>query len=506
MLDNAVSHFAESPTYLALYVNALTFLVSALAIWRLDFPDDRSALARQESFWRTAAEGWRYIGRTPLVRGLVLGMLGAFAAGGFVIGLAQSFVSDLGAGSPGYGTLFAAVFVGMALGMWLGPRLLGDFSRRRLFGLSIGFAGVWLVLLSLVPNIVLAVFFVVGLGACAGSAWVTGYTLLGLEVGDDVRGRTFAFVQSMVRVVLVSVLAVAPVIAALFSKGLGLPHTVHVNQYVSLTYTGVMATFLLAGLLALAIGTVSYRQMDDRPGVSLRADLLESVRQRRLGDAPPRQEPFPGRFVAFEGGDGAGKSTQVALLGDWLERQGFTAVRTREPGATPTGSRLREVLLDGGEPTPRAEALLFAADRAHHVETVVRPALERGEMVVTDRYADSSVAYQGDGRDLGAAEVAQALALGHPGPDARPHRRARRVARAWAEPGAATHTTGSRPSPTTSTRGSATASCSLARRAPSRYLVLDAGLDPAEPAPAGGDPARRRAARVAGGPRRAGGA
>jgi dTMP kinase len=407
VVDGVIPHFQGHPTFLALYVDALTYLVSAAVIWRLDFPEKVSHTERQESILRTAVDGWKFIGSTPLVRGLVLGMLGAFAAGGFVIGLAQSFVGALGAGAPGYGVLFGAVFVGMAAGMWVAPRLLAEFSRRRLFGLAIGAAGGWLVLMSLVPNIALAVFFTLGLGACAGAAWVTGYTLLGLEVGDDVRGRTFAFVQSMVRVVLISVLAIGPVVAAGFSEGLGLPHTVHLTDDVSLTYTGVMATFLLAGLIAMAIGLVSFRQMDDRPGVSLAHDLVQAMRQRHLHHPPPRRDPYPGRFVVFEGGDGAGKSTQVRLLGEWLAEQGYRTRLTHEPGATSVGRRLREVLLHGEPLTARAEALLFAADRAHHVESVVRPALEDGEIVVSDRFIDSSVAYQGSGRDLGTAEVAQ---------------------------------------------------------------------------------------------------
>ncbi len=408
VLDNIIRPLAGDPTYLALYLNALTYLVSALVIWRLEFPTSpRTHLAREQSVWRTAVEGWRYVGHTPLVRGLVLGMLGAFAAGGFVIGLARSFVLDLGAGSPGYGTLFAAVFAGLALGMWVGPRLLADFSRRRLFGLSIATAGVWLILLSLVPNIVLAVFFTVGLGFCAGLAWVTGYTLLGLEVGDEMRGRTFAFLLSMVRVVLVSVLAIGPAVAALLSTTLGLPHTVHITDEVSLTYTGVMATFLLAGVMALGIGVVTLRAMDDGTGPSLRAELIEAVRVRHLDIASPRQAALPGRFVAFEGGDGSGKSTQVRLLGAWLRAQGYRTVLTHEPGATETGEKLREVLLGGTHLVPRAEALVFAADRAHHVETVVRPALESGAVVVTDRYVDSSIAYQGAGREMATSEIAR---------------------------------------------------------------------------------------------------
>lgn len=407
VLDDFIGHLAGHTTYLALYVNALTFLVSAIVIWRLELPPSSTTSTRQVSVWRAAIDGWAFIGRTPLVRGLVLGMLGAFAAGGFVIGLAQSYVGGLGAGSPGYGMLFGAVFVGMAAGMWLAPRLLAGFPRRRLFGLSIAAAGVWLVLLSLVPNLVLAMVFIIGLGACAGAAWVTGYTLLGLEVGDDVRGRTFAFVQSMVRVVLISVLALGPVLAAGFSKAFALPSTLRLNEFVSLTYTGAMATFLLAGLIAVGIGIAAYRQMDDRQGVRLGSDLLDAVRRRQLHDASARQNDYPGRFIAFEGGDGAGKSTQVRLLSEWLEGQGYERLVTYEPGGTPAGKRMRELLLHSGSLTPRAEALLFAADRAQHVETVVRPALGRGEVVVTDRFSDSSVAYQGGGRDLGTSRVAQ---------------------------------------------------------------------------------------------------
>lgn len=112
-----------------------------------------------------------------------------------------------------------------------------------------------------------------------------------------------------------------------------------------------------------------------------------------------------GVFVSFEGGDGVGKSTQIRLLVDWLEEHGLVVHPTREPGGTELGIELRAAVLHGGHVSPRTEALLYATDRAHHVASVVRPALERGEVVITDRYLDSSVAYQGDGRALGAAEV-----------------------------------------------------------------------------------------------------
>ena len=116
--------------------------------------------------------------------------------------------------------------------------------------------------------------------------------------------------------------------------------------------------------------------------------------------------PRAGLFITLEGGDGVGKSTQAALLEEWLTAEGRTVVRTREPGGTAAGVEIREIVLHHrGDIAPRAEALLYAADRAHHVATLVRPALERGDVVLQDRYIDSSVAYQGAGRVLGGDEV-----------------------------------------------------------------------------------------------------
>lgn len=113
-----------------------------------------------------------------------------------------------------------------------------------------------------------------------------------------------------------------------------------------------------------------------------------------------------GMFITLEGGDGTGKSTQAALLGEWFESQGREVVHTREPGGTDLGVELREIVLHSrGHIAPRAEALLYAADRAHHIATLVRPALDRGAVVIQDRYIDSSVAYQGAGRVLDPVEV-----------------------------------------------------------------------------------------------------
>jgi dTMP kinase len=118
-----------------------------------------------------------------------------------------------------------------------------------------------------------------------------------------------------------------------------------------------------------------------------------------------RASTAPGLFVCFEGGDGAGKSTQVRLLTQALESRGSRVVVTRQPGGTPLGQQIRDLVLHGDHMDARAEALLFAADKAHHVETLIRPALAEGAVVITDRYVDSSITYQGAGRDLGAGEI-----------------------------------------------------------------------------------------------------
>ena len=139
-----------------------------------------------------------------------------------------------------------------------------------------------------------------------------------------------------------------------------------------------------------------------RPGTRAAPDVVSGARATLTHVTTPAPT---GLFVSFEGGDGAGKSTQLRLLAQWLESLGREVVVTREPGGTELGRMLRTAVLHGDHVDARTEALLYATDRAHHVHTVVRPALERGAVVLTDRYLDSSVAYQGNGRDLGEDEV-----------------------------------------------------------------------------------------------------
>lgn len=394
-----------TPADVAMAFNGVTYLVAALVIWNLDLPTPSGTAetggTRQPSVLRAVLDGWTFVMDTRLVRGLVLGMLGAFAAGGFVIGVAPTFATDLGAGEPAYGVLFAAVFAGLALGMWVGPRVLSGLARWRLFAIALTGAGFFLFFVALIANIVTAVLFTVLLGMCAGISWVTGYTLLGIEVADEMRGRTFAFVQNGAKIVLLAVMALAPGMAALFGQ-----RSLEITENAVLEYNGAALTLLLASVATVAVGVVSYRTMDDGTGISLREDLLRAWRTR-VEERTRQLVPSTGNgcFVVFEGGDGAGKTTQTRLLASWLQERGHEVVITREPGGTDLGASIRSLVLHGTEIDPRAETLLFAADRAQHVGNVITPALARGAVVVSDRYIDSSIAYQGHGRRFDQAGI-----------------------------------------------------------------------------------------------------
>jgi dTMP kinase len=387
---------------IALYINAISFLFAAWTVFGIkEIPKGAAAKSDNSSnVGQSLIQGWKAVSESKIIRGLIIGMVGAFSAAGAVIGLARTFVGDLGGGDAAYGVLFGAVFTGLAIGIAFGPKIFAQFSRRRLFGASLTTSGIFLVLLALISNLVLSVIIVTILGAFSGIAWVTGFTMLGMEVHDEIRGRTFAFVQSLIRITLVAVLAIAPIIAATIGE--------HRYEFQNLTldYNGAQITIGIAGLIAVLIGSVSYHQMKDRPNVSLWSDVLAAL-QGELGAITG--QTTQGIFIAFEGGEGTGKSTQSKLLAQWLEQEGETVLLSREPGGTELGKDLRKILLghETGDISPRAEALLYAADRAHHVYSVIRPALDRGEVVISDRYFDSSAAYQGAGRVLNPTEVAR---------------------------------------------------------------------------------------------------
>jgi dTMP kinase len=421
-LGRVLPFFKTNPVYLALYINAATYAVSALTVWFLtEIPKRQASKISVPSTAKSIWEGWRFIGKTPVLRGLVTGMIGAFVGAGVVIGLSVPYIKfTLKGGDAGFGLVFAAIFVGMALGMVLGPRLLAGFSLRRLFGLTITAAAVPLALIGLVPNLIMVTVFVIVLGALAGIAYATGFTIVGLEVDDDTRGRVFAFFLSSIQVILLTVITVVAFLSAAFTKLIAGATGSGDVKFAHVVYTSVgqNVVILLAAALAAFLGVRAYRQMDDRKGVPLREDLLAAIRGEPAapvpapahlnGHAPPSGPP-PGLLIAFEGGEGSGKTTQARLISIWLRELGYDVVTTHEPGATKVGMRLRALLLDTAHTgmSPKAEALMYAADRAEHVASVITPALDRGAIVITDRYVDSSLAYQGAGRNLPVEEIAR---------------------------------------------------------------------------------------------------
>jgi dTMP kinase len=422
-LGHVIPVFHTNKVDLALYFNGASYFVSAITVYFLRQIGKREHSGRISvpSTAKAVWEGWRFISKTPVVRGLVIGMTGAFCAAGVVIGLAPSYIQyTLGGGSAGFSLVFAVILIGLAIGMGFGSRPFGDFSRRRLFGVTLTASAIPLAMIALVPNLAIVTVFVFLMGVISGTAYPTGFTIVGLEVDDDTRGRVFAFFQSTIQAILLAVIAVAGFIATGFSAAIGaLSGTKNgVIHIAHITYgsPGDNLLLLLSAVLVAFVGIQSYRQLDDRRGVPLFEDLWAAVRNEPLKrmPAPPPPQGHPahgpaGLFLAFEGGEGVGKTTQARLIAIWLREQGYDVVTTNEPGATKVGMRLRALLLDTAHAgmSPHSEALLYAADRAEHVAKVIDPALERGAVVITDRYIDSSLAYQGAGRGIPTADIAR---------------------------------------------------------------------------------------------------
>src|SRR6201994_2207127 len=495
-LGNLTPFFTTNNVDLALYFNAATYFISAVTVFMIREIAKRSVSDKisSPSVLKSVWEGWKFIGGNPIVRGLAVGMVGAFIAAGVVIGLGYTYITQtLHGGNAGWGLVFAAIFVGIALGMLPGTRFLKDFSRRRLFGVAIVSAAIPLAIIAVVPNLVIVTLGVVVIGAMGGIAYATGFTIVGLEVDDNTRGRVFAFFASATQVILFLVIAVSPFLSKAFTELIRSATGSSNVKIGGVVYAsaGQNVVLLLAALIAVLVGITAYRQMDDRRGVPLRQDLVAAVRGEPIGPVPsetggPRaadeaSSGHAGLFIALEGGEGAGKTTQARMLAIWLREQGFDVITTREPGATKIGMRLRALLLDTAhaEMSPRAEALMYAADRAQHVDEVINPALARGAVVITDRYVDSSLAYQGAARGLRAEDVAwlSRWATGDLVPDLTilldlpPQdglgRRARSADRLEAEPSEFHERVRA-------------GFLDLARREPERYLVLDATRPSAE--------------------------
>ena len=359
----------------------------------------RARPSRRRASSARSSTGFSFAGHTPLVRGLVVGITGAFAAAGVIIATGQAYATALGGGEAAYGLLFGAVFIGLGLGIAIGPSVARDLARERIFGVAIVGAGAMVLLMAWTFTLWIALLLVVFMGFFAGIAYLAGFTLLGTEVEDEIRGRTFAIVQSLVRAALILSLAVVP-----FGVGLLGQHELDLGR-VHDPVTGERIMLLVAGLLAIGVGVLAYRQMDDGRPVPLLADVVTALRRdttarRRLAGG--------GVLIAFEGGEGAGKSTQVRRLQEWLTSEGLVSRATFEPGATPSGRRhpRRSCSTARTPRSPRARRRCSTPPTGPSTcNDVLRPALDAGEVVITDRFVDSSLAYQGAGRTIPLDDV-----------------------------------------------------------------------------------------------------
>jgi dTMP kinase len=477
----AESFLGARPIALPIWVNAASYLLSAALLLPLDVPVNvRRGTSHVAGFdeshppsaWQQLLEGFRFITGQPVIRALIVGVMVAFAAAGVVISVGEFFARLLNGGPSGFGVLVGLVGVGLVLGLAVAAPLSERLQPERLFAPGIGLAGGALVVIALMPTLawVAAPALLMGIGA--GVAFIIGYTILQQRSSDAIRGRTFAAFNSGVRAALFGATVAVPFLVGLIGRE---ERRVVVDAgEVELLYPyaigGIRSSLLLAGALCLVGAVLTGRSLhrglteEPEPALTLEGELETLVRH--------------GAFVVFEGGDGAGKSTQIRLLRSVVERAGRDAVVTREPGGTPIGEGIREVLLSRSSDamSDRAEALLYAAARAQHVEEVIRPALEKGAVVLCDRYVDSSIVYQGQGRQLGQRAVADlnAWATGGLRPDlvvlldVDPAEGLRRASEQGSAPdrleaaGLDFH------------RAVATAYRRLAEADPERYLVLDA--------------------------------
>jgi dTMP kinase len=409
------SFLEARPLALPIWFNALSFYVSAPLLATLTFPRQSAQRAADPrttpGAWEQLKEGLRFVGGHPVIRALILGVMIAFAAAGVVITVGEAFSRLLNAGPSGYGVLVAVVGVGLVIGLVGSGPLTRRVAPERLFAPGIGLAGAALVVTASMPNLLATVPSALVMGAGAGLSFIVGYTVLQQRSDDRIRGRTFGAFNSGVRVAIFGSAIAAPAVIGVLGRE-RVTAIVLEGGGVEIAYPyvfgGIRLTLIGAGLLAMAGAVLTGRSL----ARALQAEASRaSLHLEPPGGAHPEAHPEApaGLFVVFEGGDGAGKSTQIRLLRAAIERSGREVVVTREPGGTALGERIREQLLSHASDgmSDRAEALLYAAARAEHVDEVIRPALAAGKVVLCDRFVDSSVVYQGAGRGLGEEQVAE---------------------------------------------------------------------------------------------------
>jgi dTMP kinase len=408
----AESFLAARPVALPIWFNAASFGLSALFIAGIRIRRQTPGPVRQlgEGIGAELREGLRFVAGHPVIRALIGGVMVAATAAGVVISTGEFFAGILNAGPSGFGILVAAVGSGMVIGLVLAAPLSRAFRPESLFSPAIIVAGAGLILTAASPTLLVAFVPATIMGAAAGLVFIVGYTVLQKRSDDRIRGRTFGAFNAGVRIAIFAATIAVPFAIGLIGREQRVIDADNGVLTMSYPYVfgGIRITLIATGLFMALGGVLTWRVL----GTALRTERATAAGERNGAGAGgsadmPELLPRRGVFIAFEGGDGSGKSTQLELLRRHLEELGLSVVVTREPGGTEIGERIRDILLDPASAalSHRAEALLYAAARAQHVAEVIEPALAAGSIVLIDRFIDSSVVYQGAGRGLGEPRI-----------------------------------------------------------------------------------------------------
>ena len=309
--------------------------------------------------------------------------IGLFAVLGATFMLAQPTAIGHGYGQAGFAVIIACCLVGWAIGFEMGPTFAPGMSRPRVSTFALLVSGVLLLATGSINEL---------------SGKVVLSAAIAFLVGIGVRAQPYDFSRRYG--------AVAGAGLALVINALDLGGTVEVGSSPDWVLAPSDVAFLIFGIAALIAGVIGLFTFDPHKLQGLSVDIVHGFRPPTqpetaaggLGNSAERLGA--GFFIAIEGGDGSGKSTQIKRIAAALADDGYHVESTREPGGTELGTKIRSVLFDSDPPSPRTEALLFAADRAHHVASLVDPSLDAGNIVITDRYIDSTIAYQSAGRSF----------------------------------------------------------------------------------------------------------
>ncbi len=376
---------------IALAIDAASYWFSAFMVYisrRLipSFVGDRS---ETKNIFALIAEGVSFVRKNRLMRSVYIGILGAFGAGGLVAGVAQAYVATLGAGNAGYGILFGSVFTGLALGMLVGPRVLPTVPRRMIFTPAIGAAGISLMVMSVLQDFLGAAIMAAVMGGFAGIAWINGFTMIGQEVSDQLRGRVFAFVMSSVRIVLLGTIAAGPILAGAIGS-----HRVKIGDF-RLFVTGPAIVLAVGGLIAWLVSLYAGRQIG-----GLTSNLWQRVFGRRGVKMWDERDEHPGVLIAVEGVDPGAVAEYTAVIGEQLNANGWSTVRVKAPQSSSQLEMAGESL---------ADALRASADLADIANDQVLPALRAGAVVVSEGFVDAIiVAHRASGvEEQRLARVAQ---------------------------------------------------------------------------------------------------